>query len=156
MKMTWYEIINKYPNQYVGLKDTETDVNGELVSAEVAYAYKFIPGIMKMQCEVACSIFWTGPIETCPALTLPAVRKATISARLTWPEIVSKYPKQPIGLINTLWIEKENPTNVKSAIVIIEDAEWGSLQSDSVRGYLDVVTTGDLWYPSAGALDLLL
>ena len=154
MRMIWDEIVSKYPNQYVGLMDTEIDASGELIAADVIFEYKFVPDIMRMHCTELCSIFWTGDLISCPALTLPSVRKSTVSRRMTWPEIVNKYPMQPVGLINTLWLEKKYPTNVRSAIVIVEDAEWGNLQADSMRGYLDIVPTGDLWSPFNGLISV--
>ena len=155
-RLTWNEIKQKYPNQYVGLKDTIKTHDGELDSAAVLFHYTYDVSFSGMNCSELCSIFWTGELHECPSLHLPGVKTAMVTERLPWSVIVERYPDQWIGIINTLWIEKDYPVNVDSAIVIVTEADWSLLQSFGIAGYLDVIPTADLLQNFSGTVTVTL
>jgi hypothetical protein len=65
-KLTWEEIEEKYPNQWVGLTDVEFEDNGNttILSAVVTYVNYDKNDLLRMMLDSKCIMRYTTPDDT--------------------------------------------------------------------------------------------
>lgn len=122
--MTWVQIQKEYPHMYVGLDDVELVEDGHGVkSGIVNWAAKTPPGckVIDWGCYTYSPppppgwIFYTMLDEDHPLGYLNPNTKKTGGERLSWAEIVRRYPHQNVGIVEIEF--GINAADVKSAVV---------------------------------------
>lgn len=128
-RLTWEQIKEKYPYQFVGLTDVEQGNDyDDIISATVKYTSKdtSFDKLLKLQENKEIFIIHTGKdVEEVDGVLyryrqgedyksdIEDVNKS--SERLTWKQIAEKYPLQNVGLVDVEF--ETDSVSVKSAIV---------------------------------------
>ena len=122
-RLTWAQIQEKYPHMYVGLEDVEYEADDRVKSAVVKYAGKTEPPCNSMEdflCQRLVVRYTTlGEDDSLGYLNPHTVKSG--GERLTWKEIMRRYPHQNVGLVE---IEYGcNEATVASAVVKCTDKD---------------------------------
>ena len=128
-RLTWEQIKEKYPYQYVGLADMEREESYDsVISAIVKYTGKdtSFEELLKRQAANEILLMYTGRDEEEVEGILCRCRQGEDNEkekeginknreRLTWVQIQEKYPLQNVGLVDVEY--KSDSVSVRSAIV---------------------------------------
>lgn len=129
-RLTWAQIQQKYPHMYVGLDDVEFEKGGMVKSAIVKYAGKKEPEYQYSGNDISdfldrlhsdLVVRYTTLDEDDPLGYLNPHAKKSGGERLTWAEIVRRYPHQNVGLVEIEF--GINSADVKSAVVKCTDRD---------------------------------
>lgn len=154
-RLTWEQIKEKYPYQFVGLTDVEQENDyDDIISAVVKYTGKdtSFAELLKFQENKEIFIVHTGKdVEEVDGVLYrhrqgkyekEGVNKS--SERLTWKQMKIKYPYQTVGLVDVECAG--NSISVKSANVkyTSEDTPYEELCMRAVAGEISMLyTTGE-------------
>ena len=156
-RLTWVQIQEKYPHMYVGLDDVELVEDGNGVkSGIVKWAGKTPPNCKVIDWGTFCYsaeppkewVFYTTLDEDHPLGYLNPNIKRSGGERLTWQEIVNRYPHQYVGLVELEF--GINSAGIRSAVVKCtdKDTDDGEMLRDAYLGKLRMkYTTMDEDYP---------
>lgn len=126
-RLTWAQIQKKYPHMYVGLDDVEYEEDDRVKSAVVKYAGEKEPE-PQYHCDDVFGFLHSDLVVRYTTLDeddpLGYLNPNTVKSggeRLTWKEIVRRYPHQNVGLVE---IEYGcNEATVASAVVKCTDRD---------------------------------
>ena len=126
-RLTWAQIQEKYPHMYVGLDGVEYEADERVKSAVVKYAGEKEPE-PRYHCDDILGFMHSDLVVRYTTLDeddpLGCLNPHTVKSggeRLTWKEIVRRYPHQNVGLVE---IEYGcNEATVASAVVKCTDKD---------------------------------
>ena len=117
-RLTWQQIVEKYPHQWVGLTDVEWDsTNSEVIkTAIIKYADLSKDELRWNQIAEKEDIFSISTDSVDGSISAFLVRENKNLERLTWDKIEKLYPNQAVGLVD---IERSSDkgSRIKTAIV---------------------------------------
>ena len=117
-RMTWKEIQEHYPNQWVGLKNVDWDAKHCPITAEVIYTDKPLD---EMISELLNEDTLIMPVHTDPDKYVASLT----GEHLLWEDIKKKYPDQWVGLKDVQYVT--NSLDVKKATVVFTDMSMDEL-----------------------------
>lgn len=124
-RLTWEGMKALHLNKWVFVKDIEWEGVEKIISGVVSKVYNTEAEAFAEECSRT-----KGFIQFIP----PKKDMNCTDDRLTWDQIVERYPDKSVGLVNVEWI---NESNIKSAVVKYTSLSRPALLSLQMQGEIE-------------------